>query len=407
METPSEPKPKRKYVMTPEHRAKVMANLAQARRAPKEKVYRKTPKRYAANLSNLAKANAAVRQQAEERRAKLEDFFPAPEVPPPVAPSSGRPSGADELDEAAALIGKRLRKIHAARRREGRRIMRLLTAAISRSHPLSAAEACQLVRALLACLDGSRVVAEVRRLNQKIADLLLKMLAARYGAEAQVDGVPLAEVLEHAEEQRRQRAARGEARGAGAAGKGSPAASGETPAGGAEGDREGGNGQPEASGGQDNKPSCVYVPPLPKTAEEFLGLLARALDLEGEGETKHLLVMLVAPLWDRLHWWEAREKEERQRLEELFQEGAATPPGSFDDLLNRMFDLNFFLGVEGTFVGRMNLPTDGIENYLEQWLEWRVRIIERRGRKMAVPAKRPVSTAPDQSMSGSADPSAA
>ncbi|MGO9270884.1 MAG: hypothetical protein ACLQOO_11625, partial [Terriglobia bacterium] len=83
MEAQNEPKPKRKFVMTPERHAKLMANLAKARLAPREKVYRKTPKRYAANLNNLEKANAQVRQQSESLRAGLEGFFPAPEVPPP------------------------------------------------------------------------------------------------------------------------------------------------------------------------------------------------------------------------------------------------------------------------------------------------------------------------------------
>src|SRR5271157_804994 len=198
METPNEPKPKRKYVMTPERHAKLMANLAKARLAPKEKVYRKTPKRYAANIGNLAKANAKLREQSESRqsedlRAKLEGLFPAPQVPPPpqaplgapfvqlpgAPPSDGR-AGAEELDQVAALIAKRLRKLRAATRREGRRIMRVLTAAIARSHPLSAGEACNLIRELLQCLDGSRVVAEARQLNDQIARLLLRMLTARY-----------------------------------------------------------------------------------------------------------------------------------------------------------------------------------------------------------------------------------
>src|SRR5271165_7691916 len=96
MEAQNDPKPKRKYVMTPEHRAKVIANLGQARLAPKEKVYRKTPKRYAANLANLAKAHAKRRQQSESQqaenlRAQLEGLFPAPQVPPPPQAPLGAP----------------------------------------------------------------------------------------------------------------------------------------------------------------------------------------------------------------------------------------------------------------------------------------------------------------------------
>jgi hypothetical protein len=225
MEAQNEPKPKRKYVMTPERKAKLMANLEKARLAPKEKAYRKTPKHYPANIGNLAKANAKVRQQSEDLRAKLEGLFPAPEVsPPPQAPlaapyvqlpgppPSDGPSGAEELDQAAALIAKRLRKLRAAKRREGRQIMRVLTAAIARSHPLSAEEACQLVRELLQCLDGSRVVAEERRLNDQIAQLLLQMPTVRYGGGAQVDGFPLTTVVVELEEQRAARRAAGQSR---------------------------------------------------------------------------------------------------------------------------------------------------------------------------------------------------
>ena len=98
MEAQNEPKPKRKFVMTPERHAKLMANLAKARLAPKEKVYRKTPKRYAANIGNLEKANAKVRQQSESLRAGLEGLFsrtrgsPAPHRPS-AAPAARRCAG--------------------------------------------------------------------------------------------------------------------------------------------------------------------------------------------------------------------------------------------------------------------------------------------------------------------------
>jgi len=41
-----EARPKRKYVMTPEHKAKVIASLERARLVPKEIRYRRTEKRY-------------------------------------------------------------------------------------------------------------------------------------------------------------------------------------------------------------------------------------------------------------------------------------------------------------------------------------------------------------------------
>jgi len=153
-EVQKEPKPKRKYVVTPERREKVMANLAKARLAPKEKVYRKTPRRYAANIGNLEKAKAKLSEQLqteqEDLRAKLEGLFPGCEDPPAFGPASHQFAGAEELDQAAVLIAKRPRQVRAARRRDGRQIMRLLTAAINRSHPLSPEEACKLVLRLAA-----------------------------------------------------------------------------------------------------------------------------------------------------------------------------------------------------------------------------------------------------------------
>jgi hypothetical protein len=398
--------------MTPERRAKLMANLEKARLAPKEKVYRKTPKRYAANIGNLAKANAKRHQeseshQAEELRARLEGLFPAPEVPPtqppsapgpplgppfcpppPCDPPSGRLAGAQELDEAADLMAKRLRKLRAATRREGRRIMRLLTAAIHRSHPLSAEEACQLVRDLLRCLDGTRVV-----------------------AEAQVRGVPLAAVVEVVEEQWRQREEARAARVAEAASaenNPSGAATAEEEADGAKASSE----EPGESGGQAKEPSNVPIPELPQTLKEFQALLGRALDMEGESH-QYALAMLGAPLWERLHWWERQGHTERARLERLFEQEEATPPGSFKDLLNRMFDINLLLSLDDHFVVRMNMPIAGMEKDLEWLLKRRIQIVEARGRKPAPPVqppgKPPVGTTsdqPTQASSGSADPSA-
>jgi len=433
MKAPSDPKPKRKFVMTPERHAKLMANLAQARLAPKEKVYRRTPKRYAANIGNLAKAQAKLREQQESLRAKLEGLFPSGQVfPPPLnspsesplgspdasasssppsPPRSQRP-GATELDQATVLIAKRLRKVHAASRREGRRIMGLLTAAISRSHPLSGEEAGKLVFELLRCLEGpgSRVVAEARRLNKKIAELLMKMMEMRYGAEEQFAGSPLAtgvrdyyEKLQLAAERRAARAAQAVPRDGSET---APDAKDVSPVGAAEGEAEGGTGASGVPNRQGNEPMGVPVPKLPKTAEEFQALLGRALDLEDE-KHKYLLVMLVAPLWERLHWWAQQEEEETQRLERHFQQGAATPPGSYEDLLSRVFDINIYLRMPDTFVGRMNVPTDGMAKHLEWWLNQRARIIEARGRKSPPPAKSPVPATPDQPVCGSADPSAA
>src|SRR5208282_5662166 len=286
-----------------ERKAKLLANLAKARLAPKEKVYRQTPRRYAANIGNLAKANAKVRQQSESLRAGLEGFFPAPKVPPPpiVPPLPPLPgatpafippcSGADVLDQVTPLIAKRLRKVRAATRREGRRIMRLLTAAISRSQPLGANEAFDLARQLLQCLDGPRVAAEVQRLNQKIAHLLMKMIETRYGAEAQVNGFPLATALEQLKEEARQRAAERAADRPPAARVGNPAA---------EGEAQTGKNNSKVSDRPLTEPSNVPIPQLPKTLEEFRALVARALDLEGEGEVEQSVARTLAEsIWER------------------------------------------------------------------------------------------------------------
>ncbi|HME00836.1 MAG TPA: hypothetical protein VKM93_26335 [Terriglobia bacterium] len=426
METPTETKPKRKYVMTPEHRAKVVANLAKARLAPKEKVYRKTPRRYAANIGNLAKANAKVREQSESLRAKLEGVFPAPDVPPPpIIPPFGPPlpgmprtrpafvppsTGAEVLDEVRPLIAKRLRKVHAASRREGRRIMRLLMAAIARSQPLGANEAFNLALQLLQCLEGSRVVAEARRLNDKIAHLLSKMIETRYGAEAQVDGFPLATAMEQLRETRRQRAAARradrEARGQQpSAGESSAAPAEGNAAGAAEGEGEGGKADPEGSGGQPDKPSRTSIPVLPKTLKEFRGLVARALDLESE-DAASIVDRLAQAIWERLQWWKWREDTEAQGLERLFQEGAAVAPGSNEDLLNRTFDINFVLKLDDDFLHRMDQVTEKVAEALRWWLTQRP-LIGFRPRTAGPAAKPPIRATPDEPTGDFGDPSEA
>jgi len=268
----------------------------------------------------------------------------------------------------------------------------LLTEAISRSHPLSAEEAGKLVCELLRCLDGKRVVAEARRLNKEISELLLKMVAARYGAEAQVDGIPLATAVEEQQRQREEAREARQARLAWAEASGETAGSGfgAWDSGFAEADR------PQSSSSPPIPNRESRTPPLPETLEEFQGLVARALDVEGE-KHKYVVELLVHPLWERLQWWKFREQEETEQLQGHLQAGGATPPGSFEDVLNRMFDINILLSMPKAFVSRMNIPISGLKKNLEWWLSRRAQIMEGRlsSSSAAPPGKPPVSATPD------------
>jgi len=445
METSTDPKTKRKYVMTPEHRAKVLANLSQARLAPKEKVYRKTPKRYAANLNNLGIAAAKRREEAGMLHAKMEGLFPPPEVPPlpipppltpphrrPPPPTTGPPTTGDaDFEQATRLIGKRLRKVHAAVRREGRRIMRLLTEAINRSQPPSVDEAIDLARRLLKCLDGSRVTAEAHRLNERIARLLSKMIETRYGAEAQAGGFPLETALEQLREERRQRGAAARARRAArraereqqaqGVGKGPPATPGGpadarpgAPAGAQVGVgpavvAEGGNENGAGLGGQRKEPRRVSIPDLPEKWEEFQSLVTRALHLE---DSSDVAGALAENLWNRLHLWSGREETEKQWLERLFQEGAANPADSYPDpyheLRDRAYKIPLILKLDKDFLRWMDQLTARVEKALDWWVST-IPPIERRSASQPTefPAKPPVSATSDQPANGSEDRSAA
>ena len=443
-----EAKPKRKYVMTAEHRAKVIANLEQARLAPREKVYRPTPKRHAANLSNLGIANAKRRQQADALRVKMEDLFPAPEADlPPLTslpPLAGAPPRRmppsfflDPFDEATRLIGKRLRKVHAAVRREGRRIMRLLTAAMNRSQPLGAEEAIGLTHLLLKCLDGSRVTEEANRLNLKIGRLLGKMIEVRYGVEP--GAVPVELWLEQLREDRRARAAaRREAR---EARKAQQEREESGPAVGGSGEEPGsaeGNGQPEAAfsgsrvpnaeswsssanpetripdpGFPANPESQIPNPvptvlPLPKTEGEFARLVARALDLE---DVPDVAGTVAGALWERLHLWNRRAEEETRELDRLFEKGAANPPDGFPDpykeLRGRAFDIPLVLKLDKDFERWMDELTDRVERAFDWWVSMIPAIqLRRASQPVTFPAKPPVSAVCDQPVSTSGDVSA-
>ncbi|MGO9269663.1 MAG: hypothetical protein ACLQOO_05315, partial [Terriglobia bacterium] len=312
------------------------------------------------------------------------------------------------------LIAKRLRKVRAATRREGRRIMRLLTAAISRSQPLGANEAFDLARRLLQCLDGPRVAAEVQRLIQKIAHLLMKMIETRYGAEAQVNGFPLATALEQLKEEARQRAAERAADRPPADPAGNPAASRGTvavpndgaPAGAQEGEAQAGKNDSGSPGGLHKEPSSVSILQLPKNLEGFRALVARALDLEGEGEAEQSVVRTLAEsIWERLHWWDRRAETEAQRLERLLHEVAAYPLGGEDDPRHRTYCINTVLNLDDAFICRLDHLNANVRDALRSWIGQRPLILVRR--RSTPPAKPPVNAALDEPVSGSAHPSAA
>jgi len=435
METAADPKPKRKYVMTPEHRAKVLANLAQARLAPKEKVYRKTPKRYAANLNNLGIAAAKRCQEAETLHAKMEELFPPPEVPMPslasIAQSPSHPLHRmppsfflDPFEEATRLIGKRLRKVHTGVRREGRRIMRLLTAALKRSQPLSAEEARNLACQLLKCLDGTRVSEEARRLNDKIARLLRKMIEVRYGLGPGEDALEI--WLEQMREERRARgAAARERRAARQAqkvreaqevGKGHPSAPGDTtegrtavgPAvGGPVAVAESGDENGGGFAGQGKEPRRVSIPELPETYEEFQSLVTRALDVEDAPEVAEAVAFNI---WLRLHMWEHQEQVEGQWLERFFHKEAANSldchPDPYQELRDRAGKIPLILKLDRDFLRWMERLTAGVEKALDWWVSVIPSIPRRASPPATFPAQPPVSAPSDQPASGSEDLSA-
>ena len=401
-----EGKTKRKFVMTPERLAKIMANLAQARLAPKEKVYRKTDKRYAANLRNLGMANSKRREEAQREeaalRAKMENAFPpeevggrqkaessfaSPESPVPSPGSSANPEsptpnpgssanpespvpspgssaspesrvpspgssaipGKDELDQVTRLVGKRLRRVKNARRREGRRIMRVLTAALAMSHPLNLDQVASLATALLRCLDPGRITEEVRRLNHRIARSLLEMIEARYGPEPlsewEARGLMLLERL-------RRLSAEEPGPGTGDSGLAEEPSVVSRPSSGAEqapvdatvtgqggvpsatdpgpvttdassADPQSQIPNPGSSASPESQIPSPAIPALPASEWEFRQLLTRALDLEPDDAQ-----LLSTSIWDRLNVWEQRHQQESDEVEEFFQYAAANAPAS-------------------------------------------------------------------------------
>jgi len=220
-----------------------------------------------------------------------------------------------------------------------------------------------------------------------MSHLLMKLIETRYGAEAQVNGVPLAAMLEQLQEERRQEA---EARQA------------DTPR---RGTAEGRKKNPEGSKGQRREPSNVPVLKLPDNLEGFQRLLARALNLDGGSEAEAGVAQRLAEsIWERLHWWKRRTDAEGQRLERLLQAGAAAPLDSEDHPRQRTYYINTVLNLDDLFVIRLNHLTAQVRDDLRWWIGQRPMI---RARRVSTPsAKPPAGATSDRPIAGSTHPSA-
>ena len=195
----------------------MLANLDKARAAPKEKIYGPSEKRSAANHANLQKAHAAraaaraAKQAFRERFERLFPPFPHGNLESSRAGSQGvaavsgvsdrgqEAAGIEELREVAERVWQRRRFYPRRARREGRKVMRLLTAAAQRPAPGSMADALQLLRQLLEIFLQSKPVGQAERLNAEIGRLLREMVERRYGVEVFPDNFPLAASMRETE----------------------------------------------------------------------------------------------------------------------------------------------------------------------------------------------------------------
>src|SRR5262249_49906234 len=180
-------KGKRPYVKTPARLAASLANLEKARAAPKEKIYGPSEKRRIANHANLQKAHAALAAARAAKQAFSEHverlFPPFPPGKPASAPQEGaeggRAAGIEAVREVAERVWQRRRFYPRRARSEGRKVMRLLTAAAQSPATDTAEEAFHLLRQLLEIFLQSKAVEQAERLNAKIGRLLQEMLEAR------------------------------------------------------------------------------------------------------------------------------------------------------------------------------------------------------------------------------------
>ena len=408
MEPANEANPKRKYVMTPERLASLMARLEKARRVPKEIRYRKTEKRYNANIRNLGAANAKRREKAEQEQAELrsgmERLFPPPAyTPEPVPPLDQMPGdpprvmppgfNRDNFEEAQKLIRKRLRKVQGGERREARRLMRVLEEAIAKPKPLSQEEAMKLVADIMACLEPSRVGKEAQKLNDRIAELLGRMIETRYGPRAQFNGTPFMTWLAQIREDARARGRR-------------PRRKRESGVGSRESQRNSGFGIRGSGLAEKNPPtqsssatpdSGLPTPafarlPTPVTEEDWRRILARALGMEGpEGAT--LVERIARAIWVRLRRWTWQAGTDASKLKWGFEVLGAKPVDSAKELGRRWHGLAFMLELGEEFWAVLKQQTKTVEWQLGNWLR------ERRSGGFTpppVPGKSPAGAGSDQ-----------
>ena len=274
-------------------------------------------------------------------------------------------------------------------RSEGRKVMRLLTAAAQSPAPDTAEEAFHLLRQLLQIFLQSKAVEQAERLNAKIGRLLQEMLEARYGPEVFVSGFSVAKLVGEIEANlkrilAKEKAERPERR---------RARDKEHPARQAPGDEgEEGNEEtvveppPEAAGAapQGVAPSQARqsippgrVPELPQKFEDFLKIFSRAFPpplpqrgTASEGD-RVLLHSLAWAVWERLHIYERQVRQEEVSLRRVVDELGAEAVETYKDLRVRSHLIEIAFKTEPELGQEMARLEADIELGINQSLKWR------------------------------------
>jgi hypothetical protein len=380
---------KRPYVKTPARLAAMLANLEKARAAPKEKVYRPSEKRRAANRANLQKAHAARAAARAEQQAfgeRIERLFPPFAPGKLLSTEEGREEGTAGMEgvrEVAEGVWQRRRFYPRQARREGRKVMRLLTAAAQGPAPSSVEEAFHLWRPLLEIFLRSQAVGRAERLNAEIRRRLLEMLEGRYGPEVFPDGFALASSLRETEallnrmraEEKAEREERRAARGKQAPEEGAEADEGMEEAGPKVPPKE----LPPA-GAAAPDPAHLPIPPgkvpeLPEKFEDFLEIFCRAFPPPSPGRATEgdqvLLGALARAVWERLHVYERQVEQEEAGLHRVVDEVGAEAVQTYRDLRVRSHLIEIAFKTEPALRPEMARLEAEIELGINQLLKWR------------------------------------